>query len=394
MRILLLSSTEYPHIGGQSVHMETLGDAFKVLGHQPEYLSTSDLPPSAASFLKRSTALLRRFFGSWLWLVYYLYVLRLLLGLFLWTRAKRDGYDIIHAQDPMAYASTHLVRTFTNIPVVLTVHGYFVYEAVAGRAKEGSFIWYFLQRWEVSAFESAETIFAVDQNLKRYVVGHDPNRTDIILMRNFVNVEKFSPSLSPEGSRDKFGLPNDKFVILCPRRLAKKCGVVYAAYAMKDLRELWGDGFVLVYAGEGPEKDNILDFAERNALSKNVVLLGSVPHGQMATLLRAADATVIPSISIGVEREATSISALESMASGVPVVASDIGGLRELILDGKTGYLVPERNPKAMASLLKKIATESQEDLSRRARSSVVADFSHIARAKEFLRYYDEVSRT
>ncbi len=392
MNILLFSSTEYPHIGGQSVHMEKLGDAFTKLGHETEYFSTSNLPPLAVLFLKKSTTFLRRFLGSWLWLIHYLYLLRLLLGLSVWTRAKRDGYDIIHTQDATAYASTFLIRIFTHIPVMLTVHGYFAYEAVAGRAREGGFIWYFLQSWEASAFRSAKAVSTVDEGIMRYVAGLSGDRDDVVLMRNFVDVDEFSPVISQKDSREEFGLPNGKLVILCPRRLAEKCGVIYAAYAMKEFRESWGSDFVLVYAGEGPEKDRIVRFAEENSLSRNIILLGNVPHERMATLVRAADAVVIPSVSVGLEREATSISALESMASGVPVVASDIGGLKELVRDGQTGYLVPEKDSKAIASSLKKIANESQDELIQEARSLVVARFSHLSRAKEFLEIYSKVS--
>jgi glycosyltransferase involved in cell wall biosynthesis len=373
--------------------MEKLGQGLAELGHEVEFLSTSNLPSIALLFLSKSTVLLRRLSRSWLWLICHLYFSRLMLGLLVWRAHKESRYDIIHTQDPTAYASTSLVRMLTRIPVLLTVHGYFVHESVAGRAKKGSFIWDFLQHWEASASRSARTVFTVDQGIMRYLVGLGLDQQNVTVMRNFVDVDEFSPEAPPEDSRREFGLPMDKFIILCPRRLAKKCGVVYAAYAAREFTESWGPDFLLVYAGEGPEKGNILSFAEKNDLSRNITLLGNVPHKQMARLLRGADVVVIPSISVGVEKEATSISALESMASGVPVIASNIGGLKELIQDDQTGYLVPEKDPKALAKALKRAATESQERVTKEARDLVIRKYSHLIRAEEFLAFYRRASQ-
>jgi glycosyltransferase involved in cell wall biosynthesis len=77
------------------------------------------------------------------------------------------------------------------------------------------------------------------------------------------------------------------------------------------------------------------------------------------------------------------------MASGVPVVASNIGGLKELIEDGLTGYLVPEKDPGALADALERVATDDQEKIMKEARNLVIRDYSHLTRAKEFLTFYE-----
>jgi glycosyltransferase involved in cell wall biosynthesis len=270
----------------------------------------------------------------------------------------------------------------------LTIHGYFVYESVAGRAREGSFMWSFLQKLESTAYHRAGLTFTVDDEIRRYIEGFGVSSQKIVALRNFVDVDEFSPEGERSHNRERFNLPEDKFLILCPRRLVRKCGVIYAAQAAKGLRERLGKGFVLVYTGEGTERERITRYVEDNDLLGNVVLLGNIPHESMPTLYRAADAVVIPSVTVGVEREATSISALEAMASGVPVVASDIGGLRELISTQENGYLVPERDVHALAEALFRIATEDQTALVDKAREDVVSGYSHIERAKEYLSHY------
>lgn len=388
MRILFFSSNRYPHIGGQSVHMAKLSDALTRLGHSVDILSASDVPPAAMLALTRSAAIIRILFGPWLWFVYYIYGLRALFALLVLRRARSEMYDVIHTQDPITAISASLWRGLLAGKVLLTVHGYFAYESVAGRAREGSFMWSFLQKWESTAYHKAELIFTVDEEIRRYIEGFDVDSQKIVALRNFVDIDEFSPASEGGRNRERFNLPEDKFLVLCPRRLVRKCGVIYAARAAKRLRERLGNEFVLVYTGEGIERDRITQYVEDNDLQDNVLLLGNIPHENMPTLFRAADAVVIPSVTVGVEREATSISALEAMASGVPVVVSDIGGLRELISTQENGYLVPERDAHALAEALFRIATEDQRALVENAREDIVSSYSHIERAKEYLSHY------
>ncbi len=393
MRILFFSSNRYPHIGGQSVHMAKLSDALTRLGHSVDILSASDVPPAAMLALTKSAAIIRILFGPWLWFVYYLYGLRALFALLVLRRGRSKMYDVIHTQDPITAISTSLWRGLLAGKVFLTIHGYYTYESVAGRAREGSFIWSFLQKWESKAYHRAELIFTVDEEIRRYVECFGVDSQRIVPLRNFVDIDEFSPLVGGAGDRERFNLPEGKFLILCPRRLVRKCGVIYASYAAKHLRERLGDGFVLVFTGEGIEHDRIVQHVEKNDLHENVILLGNIPHKDMPILVRTADAVVIPSVTVGIEREATSISALEAMASGVPVIASDVGGLRELITDQKTGYLVPERDPLALAEALAKVATEDQSTIVRNAREEVVSNNSHIERAKEYLKHYRVASQ-
>jgi glycosyltransferase involved in cell wall biosynthesis len=89
-------------------------------------------------------------------------------------------------------------------------------------------------------------------------------------------------------------------------------------------------------------------------------------------------------------QEATSISALEAMASGVPVIASNIGGLKEIIKNGKTGFLVREMDPKELAKKIEEVLNSNVEDITQNARREIIKNYSHLKRAKEFLKYYKE----
>ena len=82
-------------------------------------------------------------------------------------------------------------------------------------------------------------------------------------------------------------------------------------------------------------------------MSERVTMLGSVNNNDMPDIYRACDISVLPSL-----MEATSITGLESMASGLVLVGTKVGGIPALIEEGKTGFLVPPRDPEAMAEKL------------------------------------------
>jgi N-acetyl-alpha-D-glucosaminyl L-malate synthase BshA len=90
---------------------------------------------------------------------------------------------------------------------------------------------------------------------------------------------------------------------------------------------------VLVLVGDGPDRDRAENEAERLGLRSQVRFLGTVDA--IADVMHAADLFILPSSS-----ESFGLSALEAMACGVPVVASRVGGLPEVVLDGETGYLI------------------------------------------------------
>lgn len=121
--------------------------------------------------------------------------------------------------------------------------------------------------------------------------------------------------------------------------------------------------------------------------------MGQVPHEQMPNLIRQADIVVIPSIPVAGVEEATSILALEAMATEKCVIASDIGGLREIIENDRTGILIPPGDPEILAEEI--IAAlqdnERREQLGRNARAFVLREHSWARVAEETIKVYQSV---
>lgn len=108
-----------------------------------------------------------------------------------------------------------------------------------------------------------------------------------------------------------------------------------------------------VIAGDGPWAGRLSARATELGLGDRVRFAGRLPHDEIPALLRAADVLVMPS-----RREAFGVAALEAAACGLPVVASDVGGVAETVVDGRTGLLVPPGDPAALAAALARLAAD------------------------------------
>lgn len=343
MRIMLTTNVR-PAPGGVGSHINTLATALRRLGCQLDVVSvlglTREFRTIESKMLAGSRFIISR---PWGFLGAYYLAGRLLLTK-IGRAVRHNRYDIIHAHDVCAANQAHKLTSVLGVPLILTVHGYLAREALSsGNIVRGGSAERYLLHEEKAAYRSADYVLTVDRNLYSYVqsFGVDPKR--IFVIGNFVDTTIFSPGEGPVRVPERNGV-----TILCPRRLVKKNGVIYAVLAVKELVFKYGLKVRLIVAGDGPERSPIERCVRENGMD-NVVLLGDVQGHQMVDLYRSADVVIVPSIAIEGVVEATSIAVLEAMACGVPVVASNIGGLAELIEDGETGLLVPEKSPEAIA---------------------------------------------
>ncbi len=119
--------------------------------------------------------------------------------------------------------------------------------------------------------------------------------------------------------------------------------------AFKLLTEKMAD-VELVLIGDGPTRTEILEFARENGIEKRVVLKGAIPHLDALRELSSADALVISSVSEGSPNVA-----VEAMALGVPIVATGVGGIMDLVINGRNGLLAPPKSPEKLADAMYRV---------------------------------------
>ncbi|OGN88183.1 MAG: hypothetical protein A2X23_04495 [Chloroflexi bacterium GWC2_73_18] len=159
-----------------------------------------------------------------------------------------------------------------------------------------------------------------------------------------------------EALRPRDGRPAEgPFRILCIGTLHEVKGQAYLVEACRLLAE---EGLDLTcrLVGDGPDRAALARRIAESGLQRQVVFTGWRTRGEVAELLHGADALVAPSVATrGGKREGIPVVLMEAMSSGVPVVASRLSGIPELVEDGRTGLLVPPRDAAALAAALKRL---------------------------------------
>jgi glycosyltransferase involved in cell wall biosynthesis len=197
-------------------------------------------------------------------------------------------------------------------------------------------------------------------------------------LTNGVDTDLFAPS---EVAVAQGGPPR----VIVPRRLVPKNGVETFVRAFPEVRARI-PGVRALVVGDGPERARLEALSRELGVGLDVQFVGATPHERMPDLFRSAQVAVLPSL-----MEATSVAALEAMACGLPVVASDVGGLPEIV-DPTVGALVPPGDPVALAEAVAGVlADPRRSEKGRLARDRVVARWSNDRLVERHLEIYREL---
>ena len=344
--------------------------------------------------VNQASRLIRIAFKSWLWFLARLYLTAFSLRLLTFHKGFWNSVDVLDFQDPIAFSMLHKAARRHKVPTILTVHGYMHHESSCGSIDSKSFWGQLLIHIEKRGYSSAKRIVTVDSRLRDYLLRLGISSQKIVVRPNSVDCEVFKPATSAcrEVERRRLGIRPETKTVCCVRRLEQKCGVAYAIQATKILRERGVDS-VLLIAGKGSLERELRSLTSQLGIQDSVRFLGELARPEVMRLLKACDAATVPSVTVGEEVEATSISALEAMASGLPVVASNIGGLKEIIREGETGLLVPERDPSSLATAIEEVLGSKGIALGKAAREDVLARFSLEHGVQTTISLYDELLR-
>jgi glycosyltransferase involved in cell wall biosynthesis len=277
---------------------------------------------------------------------------------------RERGVHVLHTHGFKADVLGYLAARGRPMALVSTPHGW--------SADEG---------WRIAAYERIGRVFArrfdrvypLSAPLKADLLARGFRRDQVHVVRNAV---EDGPLESVYRDRERH-LGGHRGVILFVGRLAVSKGVLdligaFACAAIPPGTEVW-------MVGEGPARDLVLRRARSLGVASRVRLLGYVDDVRPA--LKAADVLVLPSYSEGIPR-----TLMEAGAAGVPTVASDILGVRELIEHERNGLLVPPRHPQLLAAALERIYADDglRATIVRSARDVIQRHYTAARQAREF----------
>lgn len=310
----------------------------------------------------------------------------------------REKPDIIHVQGSafnyyVAFALTVFPR---GIPRLMTVHGHPVQEGLLnGWLKRNSLKRVLMEFGERRALLDFDLIVCVTSALMMEIrrdLG-DSVSNKIRVIQNGIDVEEFEKETGIVlGGSSKRTFPGHPFTIVNTKALVKNNGQEYLIRALPKVVEMIPDAR-LVLVGEGQDRRHLEDLIGGLGLESRVHLAGRVTNREVIRHLLAADVFAVTSVRIGGVEEGSSIALIEAMASGMPIVASEIGGLKETITHLRNGMLVPERDSRAIAEAILFLYENPQKarELSSEAAKMVLSERTWGAIAGEYHTAYSMV---
>ena len=330
IKIALISPYDHAFLGGVTDHINKLAAQFRSWGHKVRVIAPCSAPQSIEDedFIPMGRPVPVPSGGS---------IARVSLSVWLRPRIKallkREAFDVIHLHEPMAGFVTLNVLSVAssvnsvNIGTFHTNRGTRLYR-IGGK------------RLAMPYFRRLHGRIAVSQSAYQFISRHLPGHYEII--PNGIQVDEFADATPFPELRD--GMVNLLFV----GRLEKRKGLKYLLGAYGKLKWDWPNLRLLVVGPGQPDDDSHRIMSERNL--QDVVFVGSVSDEDKARYYQSADIFCSPATG----RESFGIVLLEGMATGKPVVASDIEGYSSLMTHGQEGLLV---SPKCEDTLADAIAT-------------------------------------
>jgi glycosyltransferase involved in cell wall biosynthesis len=255
--------------------------------------------------------------------------------------ARERGADVIHAHwaIPTGPAAVSAARSL-SLPSVITMHGGDVYV----NPEQG---YDFPTRWYVRpalrwTLRKAGALTAITEDCRQHALRAGAPTRSMHVVFNGTDLRRFSPAPAGAAVDPRFG-PN---MIFACRQLFPRKGIRFLVEAAAQLKARFPDLKVVV-AGDGFERPDLIALAERLGIARDVTFLGWVANADLPQYYRAAALSVIPSL-----EEGFGIPAAEAMGCETAVVASDAGGLPEVVEHGVTGLIVPRGDANALAEAI------------------------------------------
>ena len=306
-------------------------------------------------------------------------------GVRAWLRASPA--DVLHANYWLSGVAGHRLKHELDLPLVCTFHTLARVKAETGDPEPRRRIEAEAEVIACSDVITANSVTEVQQLARLY--GADPKRIDVVAPG--VDGAFFSVG-SRRGARAALAL-GDEPVLLFVGRIQPLKGLDVAVETLAELSRSHGDARLLVVGGasgpDGEQELRRLDAAVRaRGLRGRVSLVVPQPHHLLSTYYRAADVCLVPSRS-----ESFGLVALEAAACGVPVVAADVGGLRTLVDDGRTGIRIAERDPSQYAAAVRSILDDPPlaQAMGRRG-AEMAGRYSWTATAGRLRRIFEDLS--
>lgn len=265
-----------------------------------------------------------------------------------------------------------------DCPSVITMHGGDVYV----NHEQG---YNFPTRWYVRpvlrrTLRGASGLTAISDDCRTHALNAGANAETIEIIMNGADLRRFSPG---DANISDYG----KQMVFACRQLIPRKGIRFLVEAMAMLKTDYPD-LQLVVAGDGMERDSLEALSQDLGVEDRVHLIGWVPNASLPDYFRSAIFSVIPSI-----EEGFGIPAAEAMGCEIPVIATDAGGLPEVVEDGVTGLVIAKEDSAGLANAMRQLLDNADlcKEYGRAGREKALREFDWLATARAMETMYESL---
>jgi glycosyltransferase involved in cell wall biosynthesis len=316
--------------------------------------------------------------------------------------SKKTGVFDADVYEAHAVSGYGLLKALNNQgikkPFVHTIHGVLAdeyeqarenrYQSFRGRI--ANYFMHQLAKLEEETAKNSTLIVTISQySLGKIKQFYNVDEAKVRIVPNGVDPEKFKPFEDQAAVKRQFGLGNEPCVLFVGSLIPRKGLPFLVEAAKKIVKEYRETKFIIV--GEGPLKNQLLRKLEAANLSGNFTFLGNVKEDMLPAVYNCADVFALPSI-----QEGQGIVLLEAQASAKPVVAFDVGGVNEALLNVETGLLVKRGSTDKFADAIMKLLSDTalREKMGANGRRFVAENFTWDICAQKMLNVYHEALAT
>ncbi|MEN6554073.1 MAG: glycosyltransferase family 4 protein [Methanobacterium sp.] len=281
--------------------------------------------------------------------IYYLIPFLAIIKLALEVRKIKP--DIIHVQGSNISPYLFYMLIVRGYKKIVTYHSYPSRELVGqGRLKVNSLKYRFLRFIESYTAKKTDYNITVDTRLKKWIIEKFGSqlKLKITVILNGADIDRFDYKIDHMIKKSEINLEKKTLVIFHAKAFVPKNGQEYLIRAMPEISRQIPNA-ILVLAGDGPLKQKMIELSDNLGVLEKIRFEGDIPNENIPNYMAAADLVVVPSVHINDLEEASSILLVEAMAMKKPVIATGIGGLKESIVEGMNGILIPDKDPAAIA---------------------------------------------
>jgi glycosyltransferase involved in cell wall biosynthesis len=288
---------------------------------------------------------------------------------------KNIKYDLSHSffTVPCGFISL-LLKWQHNIPYVVSLRG----SDVPGYSDRFVFLYGLLKPLIKLIWKKSSAVIANSTGL-RELAQKTNSKQKIGVIYNGIDTNNFKPS--PEVK------PVNKFILTTgASRITTRKGIDYLIQAIKQL-SLQYPQLLLRAMGEGDAKESLKKLARDLKIEKNVEFIGRIPREKTAPFYQEASLFILPSLNEGMSN-----AMLEALSSGLPLLATDTGGTKEILEDGENGFIIKMKNASDIAEKIKKLMDDSElrEKMAEISRKKAL-EMSWEKIAKEYLNLYKNI---